>query len=172
MRLRTCILSAFTLSTGMAFGAAAMAADLPKEGTYTGTWTGLGTYKTTQVGPDRLLVNSNSTGVFQTNGFLDHTVMRCWGTDDWVKGVGQFIGGYCVIIDPDGDQIVMNCSPSEKHTQDQKSWGGLCTFTTGTGKYAGVSGSDTYAVHPGELLSLAEGTFAFINPNQGNYKLP
>jgi hypothetical protein len=28
MRLRTCILSAFTLSTAMAFGAAAMAADI------------------------------------------------------------------------------------------------------------------------------------------------
>ena len=33
MQSRTSILSAFTLSSGMAFGAAAIAADLPKSGT-------------------------------------------------------------------------------------------------------------------------------------------
>ena len=35
-------LSAFTLSAAMAFGAAAMAADLPKEGTYSGTYSAFG----------------------------------------------------------------------------------------------------------------------------------
>jgi hypothetical protein len=37
MQPRTSILSACTLSTAMAFGVAAMAADLPKEGTFSGT---------------------------------------------------------------------------------------------------------------------------------------
>jgi hypothetical protein len=171
MQSRTCMLSAFTVSVAMFFAVAAMAADLPKEGTYTGTWTGLGTYKATQVGPDRLLVFYDSTGVWLTNGFLDHMIMRCWGTDDYVKGVGQFVGGYCVGTDPKGDQVVFTCPPSEKHTQNQN-WGGSCPFTTGTGKYAGVTGIDTYEVQPGTLRPLAEGTFAFSNPNHGTYKLP
>ena len=34
MQLRTGLLSAFTLGTAIAFGAAAMAADMPKEGKY------------------------------------------------------------------------------------------------------------------------------------------
>jgi hypothetical protein len=34
MQPRTRMLSALTLGTGMAFGAAGMAADMPKEGTY------------------------------------------------------------------------------------------------------------------------------------------
>jgi hypothetical protein len=34
MRTHKCILSALTLTTAMAFGATAMAADLPKSGTY------------------------------------------------------------------------------------------------------------------------------------------
>ena len=50
MQPRTCILSAFTLSTAMFFGVAAMAADLPKEGTYSGTYSSVGTVKATAVG--------------------------------------------------------------------------------------------------------------------------
>ena len=50
MQLRTCILSAVTLSTVMAFGIAAIAADLPKEGTYKGTFTAFGTIKFTRSG--------------------------------------------------------------------------------------------------------------------------
>ena len=42
MQQRTSILSVFTLSTAMAFGAAALAADLPKEGKYNGTSSGDG----------------------------------------------------------------------------------------------------------------------------------
>jgi hypothetical protein len=47
MQQRTSILSAFTLSAAMAVGTAAMAADLPKEGTFSGTYSGFGTAKVT-----------------------------------------------------------------------------------------------------------------------------
>ena len=43
MQQRTFILSAFTLSTAMALGTAATAADLPKEGTYNTEYYSYGT---------------------------------------------------------------------------------------------------------------------------------
>jgi hypothetical protein len=170
MQPRTRILSAFTLSAGMAFGAVAMAADMPKEGTFTGAYTGWGTYKATQIGPDRLLVSYDQNGVTLTNGFTDHMVWRCWGTADTVKGVaeGSF---YCTGSDPVGDQLVYNCA-NDKHPMDQKAFSGSCSMTTGTGKYAGVSGSVTYGVALDDLRPMADGAFAFSNPIKGSYKLP
>ena len=61
MQPRTC-LSAFTLSTAMTFGAAAIAADLPKEGTFSGTYAGAGTFlKTYPVGKERSLSSGRTT---------------------------------------------------------------------------------------------------------------
>jgi hypothetical protein len=42
MRAQKCVLCAVTLSAAMAFGAAAMADDLPKEGTSNVTFSGFG----------------------------------------------------------------------------------------------------------------------------------
>jgi hypothetical protein len=50
MQPRTRMLSALTLSIGMALGAAAMAADMPKEGTYNADYTSYGTSKATAIG--------------------------------------------------------------------------------------------------------------------------
>jgi hypothetical protein len=50
MQRRPSMLSAFTLSTAMFFGTVAMAADLPKEGTFSCTYYGFGTSKATKVG--------------------------------------------------------------------------------------------------------------------------
>src|ERR1700722_7514693 len=44
----------------MVFGATAMAADLPKEGTFSGTVAAAGTYKATVVGKDRCVTNTSS----------------------------------------------------------------------------------------------------------------
>ena len=107
MQLRTCILSAVTLSTVMAFGIAAIAADLPKEGTYKGTFTAFGTIKFTAVGKERVLTVWDENGLSLTDGFLDHVTWHCWGTGDYTKGVGQ--GARPAIaweLDPAGDQIV------------------------------------------------------------------
>jgi len=56
MQPRACLLSAVTLSAAMAFGAAAMADDLPKEGTFNVTYSASGTNKATAIGKERLLV--------------------------------------------------------------------------------------------------------------------
>ncbi len=89
MRPRICTLYACTLSIALSFGIAAKAADLPKEGTYKGTYASHGTIKSVPVGKDRLLLSWEENGLELTNGLFDHTTWHCWGTSDYVKGVGQ-----------------------------------------------------------------------------------
>jgi hypothetical protein len=55
----------------------AMAADLPKEGTFSGTYTAVGTYKTIKVG-DRALSTADEMGLQVTNGVADHMTFHCW----------------------------------------------------------------------------------------------
>jgi hypothetical protein len=44
--------------------------------------------------------------------------------------------------------------------------------STGTGKYAGISGGFSYVIHGNEFRSAAEGTYVNYGTNQGSYKLP
>jgi hypothetical protein len=44
MQRQTCILTGFTLITALALSATTMAADLPKEGTFSGTYSGAATF--------------------------------------------------------------------------------------------------------------------------------
>ena len=170
MQLRTRVLSAFTLSTAMAFGATAMAADMPKEGTLSGTYSAAGTFKGTPIGKERLLTAWDENGMQLTNGFLDHVTWHCWGLGDFTNGVGQD-HGYCVGTDIAGDQVGLNVS-DEKHPLDQKVVSGSFTYTTGTGKYAGISGGGTTIQHGGEFRTAAEGTYLSYVTFQGSYKLP
>jgi hypothetical protein len=49
----------FTFGVALAFNTAAMAGDLPKEGTYSVTDSGYGTFKAAQVGKDVVLIGSD-----------------------------------------------------------------------------------------------------------------
>jgi hypothetical protein len=165
------MLSVFTLSTVMLFGIVAMAADLPKEGTYSGTYSGFGTAKATPIGKERLLVVLDESGLQLSNGLFDHTTLHCWGLADYTNGVGQS-HGYCVSTDPVGDQVVFSFGPDEKHAPDQKSWSGSTRLTTGTGTYTGISGGGTYVIHSNEFRPATEGTYVNYATFQGSYKLP
>jgi hypothetical protein len=165
------ILSAFTLGAALAFGVAAIAADLPKEGTYSGTFSGFGAFKATPIGKERLLVVWDETAMSLTNGLLDHFTWRCFGESDVVNGVVQD-RGRCVGTDPAGDQVVVGPIESEKHGPDLKSWKGTTgAFMAGTGKYTGITGSGTYEEHGGEFRAV-DGTFVSYSILKGSYKLP
>jgi hypothetical protein len=60
---------------------AAMAADLPKEGTSTGTFSAFATFKATVIGKDRILTSFDGNGPSLTNGFADHMTWHCWGRE-------------------------------------------------------------------------------------------
>ncbi len=58
------------------------------------------------------------------------------------------IAGYCIIADTDGDQAYLRFQA----VGDTKSSPGTFEYTGGTGKYKGISGSNTFvASHAGEL---------------------
>ena len=85
--------------------------------------------------------------------------------------MGQ-VHGYCVWMDPAGDQIVANIASDGKFAADAKSFNGTATFTTGTGKYAGISGSWTFVGHGPEFRTAADGTYVQFGNMEGSYKLP
>jgi hypothetical protein len=170
MQERTCILTAFTLSTAMLFGATAIGAELPKEGTYSGTYSAVGTVKAIPIGKERLLLTFDENGLTVDEGLFNHWTWHCWGSGDYTNGMGQD-HGYCVGTDPTGDQVAINFS-NDKHPMDQKIVPGSFTLTTGTGKYTGITGSATFEGDGSQFRSPEGGPSFDHNTHHGNYKLP
>jgi hypothetical protein len=163
-------LSALTLAIAMSFGISAMAADMPKEGEYKGTYAGVGTFKVNPLDKDRVLVAFEETGLNMTDGFLDHMTWHCWGSGDYVKGIGVD-QGHCTATDLSGDKLVAKFL-SEKHTSEQKNFTVTVTCDGGTGKYAGASCTETDTMRGGEFPAAPEGTYVQYVTFQGKYKLP
>jgi hypothetical protein len=155
----------------MAFGAAAMAADMPKEGTYDDEYAAYGTSKATAIGKERVLVSFENNGLWLSEGFGNHMTWHCFGLTDITSGMEQF-HGYCVGTDPNGDQLVGDFASVGKFPADAKSADGKLTFTTGTGKYAGISGGGTFTCHGPEFRTAVQGTYVNYCTNSGSYKIP
>jgi hypothetical protein len=150
---------------------AALASDLPKEGTHDVTLSGAGTFKATPVGKERILIAFEENDVGVGKGILDHMTWHCFGWANIASGLAQY-NGYCVITDPAGDQIVADIASDGKYAMDAKNYNGTATFTTGTGKYAGISGGYTIVLHGPEFRTAAEGTYVVYGPVKGSYKVP
>ena len=171
MQPRTCMRSAFALSAAMFLGTAAMAADLPKEGTFSGSYYAFGTFKATRVGKDLLLGVFDDNGPSLGNGLLDHTTWHCWGLANFVNGVGAPHGS-CVATDPAGDQISFDFEQEKWSLATGKNVHETAKITGGTGKFAGISGGFPWVVHVNEFRTAVEGTYAVYATYQGSYKLP
>jgi hypothetical protein len=65
------------LSAAMFLGSAAMAADLPKEGTFSFTYFGAGSFKATPVGKERVLLAWDENALSVGNGLFDHMTWHC-----------------------------------------------------------------------------------------------
>jgi hypothetical protein len=72
MKTRKSTLSLLTLSSAVLLGTIAVAADLPKEGTFTTTYNGVGTYKTATMGKETVISSWEEIGMTAGNGLLDH----------------------------------------------------------------------------------------------------
>jgi hypothetical protein len=173
MQSRTRLRSAlpFALGVALAFSSAAIAGDLPKEGTYSSTYSGFGTAKSTAVGKDALLVAWDENGLSVGNGLLDYMTWHCWGLYNILGGMAQTTDGYCVATDPKGDQLAATIA-GDKYPKDGKSFTNSLTLITGTGKYAGISGKFRAECHHPDFRPAAEGTYLAYCLNQGSYKLP
>ena len=153
MRVGIFILS----SAAIIVGSSAIAADLPKEGTFKGTYGSSGEIKVIVVGKERALMSwHDERGQSVGEGFLDHMSWLCWGGADFVKGTGQ-LQGKCVATDQNGDQIVDDLS-SETYSPTDKSFKVFDKFTSGTGKYEGISGGGVSVIDL-TFRPPADGTF-------------
>jgi hypothetical protein len=172
MQSCTCILSALTLSTSIAFGAAAVAADLPKSGNYNLEFNGYGTFSVTMIGKERGLATWDENGAWRGNngGFGDHMTFHCSGRNNIVSGKAQ-ISGNCIGLDTGGDQLVFDVTGTfvpgtpDPVPVDIK-------LTTGTGKYEKISGGGPGVCHFGEFKTAVEGTYVNCCTDTGGYKLP
>jgi hypothetical protein len=156
------------LSTVLTFGTATKAADLPKQGTFKGTFSSYGTVKTTKIG-DLTLTMFDETGPQVTDGFGDHVAFHCWGIGEAANGT-MANHGYCVGTDPGGDTFSLKFSGNQ--TSRDKAMKGTAAFGSGTGKYRGISGGVQYVVHALEFRPPSEGTYVNYVTLEGNYKLP
>jgi hypothetical protein len=164
-------LSILAFTAAMALGVTAMAADLPKEGTFSGTSPAAGTYKLYPVGKEHDVATWDENGLFVGSGLLDHMTFHCFGLADSAIGMDQF-RGYCVLTDPAGEQIVADVVSDGKHASNAKSYRALATFTAGTGKYAGITGGWTVDLHAPDFRTATEGTYVQYGETQAKYKLP
>jgi hypothetical protein len=152
-------------------GSPPASAQTMKEGTTSGTYYGHGTAKVTPVGKERLLITFEDNGPSVGQGIIDHLTNRCWGMGDFINGMGKS-HGYCLAIDPAGDQIGVDWSENENHALDAKEVAGSFKYTTGTGKFAGITGSGAYTDSGNTFKPLTEGTCEVHSTSQGSYKLP
>jgi hypothetical protein len=102
-------------------------------------------------------------------GLYDRMTLHCWGIYENVKGKPKN-SGYCVGTDVDGDQVAGNFS--SEFAADAKTNNGTFTIMGGTGKYVGITGSNTYVADTSEFRTGSDRTYAGFSVFQGTYKLP
>ena len=72
-------LTALSLGAALAFGTSAKSADVPKEGTFNGTYTGAAMLKLYPVGKERAVSTCEEHSLTVGKGFLDHMTWHCLG---------------------------------------------------------------------------------------------
>jgi hypothetical protein len=167
MQARTTLLSAAALGFALLVGPA-RAADLPKEGTFTATYSSAGTSKATALGEERWFSSWDEYGLSVGSGLFDHMTWHCGGVGEGMKTIGT-VRGYCVGTDPTGDQIASE-DVSDGKIDLSKPYTVTSTFTAGTGKYAGISGEGTNDCHSPEFKA-PEGRYVQYCSIKGSYKL-
>jgi hypothetical protein len=143
-------------------------AQVPKEGTISGTLPYNATFKALPMG-ERLQMTYEVMGVIigdTSNELLHNSSYRCLGALYAVKGEYND-SGFCVATRPGGDQVFWTYKATGKLGSGSK---GTSTFVGGTGKLTGIQGKGEYTnfiVKP-----AAEGTFQGYTKSKGQYKLP
>ncbi len=138
---KTALASALSLVLFAAFGGSALAGELPKQGTYSISWTFSGPYTLLEIGEDQWAWISTFTVVVWNDageGVYHDMSGNCisMGTDE--RELAPFPeSGYCTYVDADGDKMFEYWT----ETGDGK---GHDTLMGGTGKYSGLQGSGDY----------------------------
>ncbi len=163
---KTALASALSLVLFAAFGASALAGELPKQGTYSTSWTFSGPYTAIEIGEDQWAWSSTFTVIMWNDageGFWHDMSGNCVSMASEAEDAPVADSGYCRYEDADGNTLV-------EYWYETGEGKGTATFLGGTGKYAGVQGTDTYEF----VLTpdAPEGTFNGYGHSEGSYTLP
>jgi hypothetical protein len=135
------LLSVATLSTGLIFSGGTRAEDWKVTGDF--GWFGVG--KVFQLEKGHIYWVGEFSGTFANDkgkgSPLDHTGWKCPGSNDLDRNNKKGkAAGYCIVSDPSGDLAYASWQ-CQGDTQICK---GTFEYTGGTGKYQGISGSNTF----------------------------
>jgi len=148
-------------------GLSAQAAEtqLAKQGTYSGHsgWNFTGNMLEIEKGHQ--VYDGHEDGTFFNDagsGFLHLTAITCTDTGELINGVFKD-NGYCVVTDKDGDKafLVWKCKGGPRCEGDFQ-------WTSGTGKYTGLTGNTTFYGSPTVPNKLGSGYAVY----KGEWKLP
>ena len=163
---KTALASALSLALFAAFGASALAGELPKQGTHSLTWTFSGPYTAIEIGEDQWAWSSTYTLIIWNDageGFFHDMSGICVGMGSEEPEAPFTDSGYCSYVDADGDKIFT-------HWYETEADKGTQILLGGTGKYAGVQGGDTYEYV--YTPDAPEGVFNGYGHAEGSYTLP
>ncbi len=162
----TALASGLSLALFAAFGASALAGELPKQGTFSVTWTFSGPYTAIEIGEDQWAWSSTYTLIIWNDageGFFHDMSGICVNMGSEEPEAPFPDSGYCNYEDADGDKLF------EYYYQTEEGKGTAIQLG-GTGKYAGVQGSDTYEYV--YTPDAPEGVFNGYGTAEGSYTLP
>ncbi len=163
----TAVAAGLSLILFAAFGAAAVAGELPKQGTYSTSWTFSGPYMAIEIGDDVWAWSSTFTIIIWNNageGIFHDMSANCVGMGSEAEDAPFTDSGYCNYEDADGDKIFAYWTETEAGK-------GTDTLLGGTGKYAGIQGGGEYEYV--YTPDAPEGTFnGYGGDVEGSYKLP
>ncbi len=148
MMRKSTVLRAATVAAGLAWVAVSghvQAQDWKVSGEF--GWFGVG--KAFEVEKGHFYWVGEFSGTFfndKGEGSLFHRAgVKCPAYNDLNFNTGKSsAGGYCIITDKDGDQVLCKWSNAGSTANGSRNTGTF-EFVSGTGKYKGISGSNTFA---------------------------
>ena len=141
---RKAFLGVIVLVSLVFVGVTAPEAQLPKQGTYRGSFGAQGAGTMHELEEGHIFFVGGFNGVFindATDGFIDKTQVICPGVNDIVDGLSQGLHGYCIVTDEDGDKAFAKWSGVD---DTPNVGGGEFQWIGGTGKYTGITGNNTF----------------------------
>jgi hypothetical protein len=167
------MLGVLVVGTILAAPAAMAAVDLPSEGTFKVTF--FMTDDSTKAAEVPAAGDKSAWSFVETatytndagHGFLHEATGRCVGMGSGNKA-GTHNSGYCVYVDPDGDQIFSTFDVG--HSGEDQPLRGTKEYTGGTGKYVGLTGHAEYSGSDLKTLDK-DAPEVFEGHAQGSYKL-
>jgi hypothetical protein len=96
---------------------------------------------------------------------------HCIGTTSIMVGMIGF-SGFCLATDPAGDQIVADVVSDGTFPVTERNRPAKGVFTSGTGKFASITGTFTNLLHTPDFRTAVEGMTVRDGDFQASYRLP